>query len=86
MVISAAKRKKRFKAQLEREWGTKAYAAWNASDFHSPYPDQYCKILKDAGCKCQIMPSIRQEYANRDYQNVWTSCRNYNTIIKKKRR
>ncbi len=83
---SAAKRKKAYKARLEREWGTKAYSLYNASDFHSPYPQEYCAILEKAGCKCAILPSIRTEYAARDYWNVWTSCRGAAKIITKGRR
>ncbi len=83
---SAARKKKAYKERLEREWGKKAYALYNASDFHSPYPQEYCGILERAGCKCAILPSIRAEYARRDYQNVWSSCRNASSIIKKGRR
>ena len=83
---SAAKRKKSYKARLESEWGTKAYALSNASDFHPPLATEFCEILKRESCKCAILPSIRTEYANRDYWNVWTSCRGAAKIITKGRR
>jgi len=84
MVVSAAKKKTRIKNQLEREWGQKAYAYGNAADYKSNYADRYCKVLKDAGCKCIVVGSIRQEYANRDYVNVWTSCKNAKTLLRGK--
>jgi len=83
---SAAKRKKSYKNRLEREWGTPAYVLHGAADYHSPYPQEYCGMLEAEGCKCAILPSIRAEYAPRDYWNVWTSCRNAPSIIKKRRR
>ena len=82
MPITAAKKKARIKAQLESEWGSPAYAYSNASDFHSPTADRFCKVLKDAGCKCITLGSIRQEYANRDYVNVWTTCKNASKLLK----
>jgi len=82
MVISAAKKKAQIKSQLEREWGQKAYAYGNASDYHSDHAERFCKVLKNAGCKCIVLGSIRQEYANRDYVNVWTSCKGAEKIAK----
>ena len=82
MVVSAAKKKARIKAQLEREWGRKAYAYGNASDYKSDHADRFCRVLKAAGCECIVLGSIRQEYANRDYVNVWTSCKNANTLLR----
>lgn len=84
MVISAAKKKARIKAQLEREWGQKAYAYGNASDYHSPHPERICRVLKEAGCKCIALGSIRHEMAVRNYMNVWTSCRNAEKILKER--
>jgi hypothetical protein len=82
MVVSAAKKKARIKAQLEREWGQKAYAYGNASDYKSDHADRFCKVLKAAGCKCVVLGSIRREYAVRDYVNVWTSCRNADKLLR----
>ena len=82
MVVSAAKKKSRIKAQLEREWGQKVYAYGNASDYHIDHADRFCKKLKDAGCKCITLGSIRQEYAMRDYYNVWTTCRNAEKLLR----
>jgi len=83
---SAARQKKKYKTRLEREWGKKAYILHGGADYHSPYPQEYCEILRGESCKCAILPSIRAEYAARDYWNVWTSCRGAAKIIKEKRR
>jgi len=70
------------KRELESEWGGTAYLI--NQDLHSPYPERDCEKLKKAGCKCEVMPSIRSEYAMRDYSNVWTSCRNHQEILRKR--
>ena len=78
-MVSATKRKKRFARMLTERWGEKPHL-YNA-DLHEPYPQEICKRLERKGCKCEVMPSIREEYAYRDYLNVWSNCKFTRDVI-----
>jgi hypothetical protein len=73
MPLSASKKKLRIKTQLEREWGQKAYAYGYPHDYKYDHAERAKNKLVGAGFRAIVMGSIRQEYADRDYYNVWTT-------------
>jgi hypothetical protein len=73
MPISAAKKKARIKTQLEREWGQKVYTYGSPHDLKYDHAERAKNKLVAGGFRAIVLGSIRQEYANRDYNNVWTS-------------
>jgi hypothetical protein len=73
MPLSASKKKLRIKTQLEREWGQKAYCYGSPHDLHYDHAERAKNKLVGAGFRAIVLGSIRQEYADRDYSNVWTT-------------